>query len=410
MSKKYIEIDGVKHYIKDEPGADQDPKGDEPAGDEADDQGNVDDAAVAKTAKALGAAMRAELGLDELKQSIEQVKDQINDPVNEKLKAILHGKDVVRDKDQLTKEEKIIGFFHACVTNNVRAIKALSEGVAADGGNLFPTEFVSELIKPLAEIPRMRGLVTVRTMRRNTLTVPARGTQVKVYWTAENAAKTTTTATWAQVTLTARKAAAIIYASDELIEDSTEIDVVQEIISQFAQAIGDAEDFAILRGNGTTQPTGIETARAAGTIASSVAGANLDFDDIIELIYSLKAKYRPGSSFLIHPNTAKLLRKIKDSDGRYIWMENNNQLEKGFSATLMGYPVTEHYDLPSSVTYFGNWKLTYWLGDRKQMTVLLSQHTTQAFTQDETAIRVVFRIGGNVVLGEAAKALTHAAT
>lgn len=402
--KKYIEIDGVKHYIKGDPETDE-PVVTEPVVEPEE----VDDEAVQKTAKALGAAMRKELGLDDLKKSIEQVQELVNDPINEKLKAILHGKDVIRDKNQLTSDEKIVGFFHALVTNNERAQKALSEGVAADGGNLFPAEFVSELIKPLSQAPRMRSLVTVRTMRRNVMTVPAQGNVAKVYWTAENAPKTTTTASWNQVTLTARKAAAIIYASDELIEDSTEIDVVREIIAMFAQAIGDAEDFAILRGNGTTQPTGLETARAAGTIASTAVGVNLDHDDIIDLVYSLRPQYRNGASFLAHPNSIRFLRKLKDSQNRYLWADNNNLVDRAFSGTLQGYPVYEFYDLPTSVTFFGNWKLAYWMGDRKQMSVKISNDTSQAFTNDETAIRVVMRIAGNVVLGEAAKAITHAA-
>lgn len=404
---KYIEINGVKHPIKDEE-APETPAENEPAENadlEAEDEG-LDQKQISAVAKTLGATLRKELGIDGMANQIKAVQDLVAQPENSRLKELLNGKDLIKDKNTLTANEKIIGFWYSLMNNDKAGLKALST-TAADGGNLFPTEFLAELIKPLAELPRMRALVTVKTMRRTTLTVPRRATTVKMYWTAENAAKTTTTATWDQVVLTARKAAAILYSSDELIEDSTEIDVVNEIIEQFSNAIGDEEDRVILRGNGTTEPTGLTTAVTAGTISSRAAGVNMDFDDIWDLIYDLKAKYRRGASFLIHPNTAKLLRKIKDGDGRYIWQD---AVAPGQPATLMGYPVYEHYDLPSSQTYFGNWKLAYWLGDRKQMTVKISQDTTQAFTQDETAIRVVIRLGGNVVLGEAAKCLTHAAT
>lgn len=407
MSKKFIMINGVKTYIEeenDQAGAGGDAgAGDAGAGDAGDGDSQKD---IKAAAKAIGAEIRAELGLDDLKKEISTVRELVTAPENAKLKALLHGKDMVREKDQLTKEEKIVGFFHAMVTRNEFAVKALSEGTAADGGNLFPTEFVSEIVKALSNPHRARSLVTVKTMRRNTLTAPRRATTVKLYWTAEKTQKTTTTATWDQVTLTARKCAAIIYATDELIEDSDQIDVVQEIISQFADAVGNEEDRVIMVGNGTTEPTGINTARVAGTIASVAAGANFDFDDIYNLIYSLAAKYRPGASFLIHPNAALVLRKVKDNNGRYIWQDNPTA---GMPASLGGYPVNEFYDLPTSATYFGNWKLAYWLGDRKQMTVKLSQDETTAFFKDETAIRVVFRLGGNVVLGEAAKCVTHAA-
>lgn len=412
MSKKFIEIDGKKHFIHDEKDAEPEtpetpetpeapaaaPDEDPAAGGEADAEKEGEAAG-----KAFAAAFKKEMGLDKKSDVNNRVNRLIDQPENSKLKSMLHGKDPMQEKDKLTKEEKIVAFYHALVTKNEAVVKALSEGVAADGGNLFPTEFVSELIRPLSEVPRARALVRVVPMRRNTLTVPTQATRPKVYWTAENAAKTTTTATFGQVVLTARKAAAILYSSDELIEDSTEIDVVRLIIDQFAEAIGSEEDRVILRGNGTTEPTGIVTARAAGTIAATANTGNMDFDDIIDLIYGLKAKYRAGASFLVHPNNVKELRKVKDGNSRYIWQD---AVAPGQPSTIYGYPVHEFYDLPETEILFGNWKLTYWLGDRKQMTVKISQDTTQAFTQDETAIRVVFRIGGNVVLGEAAHALT----
>ena len=402
MGKKYIVINGKKKFldemeIKD---ADNDTGKEEEVDGEVD--GTLDEQAK-KVAKTLATEIGKALGIDDLKAGLEKANSYMAQTENVKLRELLHGKDLIKDKDALTKEEKIVGFFHGLVTQDHAVLKALSEGVNADGGYLFPAEFLSELIRPLAVFPRMRSLVRVITMKRNTLNAASLVNRPKIYWTAENAAKTTTTASFGQATLTARKAAAILYASDELIEDSTEFDVVQTIISLFSEAIGEEEDRVILRGNGTTEPTGISTAVAASTIASVACSGNLDFDDMIELEYALKQKYRPGATWLIHPNNVKELRKIKDLDGRYIFEASR---VTGQPATILSYPLLESYDVPESAIYFGNWKLAYWLGDRKQMTVKISNDTTQAFVNDMTAIRVVIRLGGNVVLGEAAKALT----
>lgn len=415
MGKKFILVKGKKVYVDEkqlgdedtpdvvaeptdvpaEPAAPADPPADPPVD-------PADDPAVQAAAKSLGAALRKELGVEELKGAIDALGKHMETPENSKLKALLHGKDLVKDKDQLTKEEKIVGFFHGLVTKNETILKALSEGTAADGGFLFPNEFLFELIKPLAELPRLRGLVRVLTMRRDVLNAPSLLNRPKIYWTAENAAKTTTTAAFGQATLTARKAAAILYASDELIEDAVEIDVVRLIIDLFSEAIGEEEDRVILRGNGTTEPTGIITAVTAATIASVTCVGNLDFDNVIRLIYALKAKYRPGAAFIVHPNNIAELRILKDTQGRYLWQDPSTP--EGYPR-LYTYPVYEKYDMPEATIVFGNWKLAYWLGDRKSMTVKISQDTTQAFTQDQTAIRVVIRLAGNVVLGEAAKAL-----
>ncbi len=405
--KKYIVIDGVKHYIKDEPEQDPpavDPPAVDPPVDPPADPPSDIEAEANKAAKILGASLRKELGIDELKDKMDRVQSFMDSPENSKLKELLHGKDMIHDKASLTKEEKIVGFFHALVTHNLTAVKALSEGTADDGGYLFPDEFLAELVRPLAEPGTMRALVRVIPMKRDVLNAASILQKPKVYWTAENATKTTTTARFGQPTLTARKAAAIIYASDELIEDSTEFDVVQVIISLFAEAVIDTEDYVILRGNGTTQPTGLVTARAAATIGSVATGnGNLSFDDLLNCEFGLKTKYRNGASWIIHPTNVKELRKLKDTSGRYLYDEARTM---GQPATLLGYPVSQKYDMPESELLFGNWKLCYWLGDRQKMTVKISQDTETAFTQDKTAIRVVIRLGGNVVLGEAAYGLT----
>ena len=401
---KFIMINGQKHVVEDDGvPTTPDPKTPEDGTPlTPDEQANVE-----KTAKSLGKALKAELGIDEMKETITAVQNSLNTPENSKLKAILHGKDLHKDKGSLTADEKIVGFFHGLVTRNDAVVKALSEGADADGGILFPAEFLGELVRPLSNVSRMRSLVRVVTLRRDSMVVPAAANRPKMYWTAENAAKTTTTATFSSVTLTVKKAAAILYASDELIEDSTEIDIVRLIIDLFAEAIGEEEDRVILRGNGTTEPTGIETARAAGTIASVAFGGQITFENITTLIYALKSKYRNGASFLIHPNKVALLSKLRDAGatGQFLWQPS---VVAGQPDVIRGFPVHEFYDVPENTIYFGNWKLAYWLGDRKKMTVKLSNDTDTAFTKDQTAIRVVIRIAGNVVLGEAAKGATGA--
>jgi len=393
-------LNGVKHEIVEEKdgegaGENQDPK---PEGSAAADVDAEADAAGKKIADSI----KKNLGFDfsTFEKTVEKMENFMSRDENSKLKALFNGKDLVKEKDTLTKEEKIVGFFHGLVTKNDAVVKALSEGTAADGGYLFPNEFMAELVKSLVSPTRARSLVRVVTMRRDVMEIPTLASRPKVYWTAENASKTTTTATFSQATLTARKMAAIIYASDELVEDSTEIDVVQTIISLFADAIGIEEDYAILRGNGTTQPTGIFESNA---VVTSAASGNLDFDDLIGQVYGLKAQYRNGASFIVHPNNVRELRKLKDSQGRYLW---NDSVQQGVPPTLWGYPVHEFYDAPEGEIAFGNFKLGYWLGDRKAMTVKVSNETETAFTKDQTAIRVVARIAGNVVLGEAIHVLT----
>lgn len=413
MGKKYIISNGQKVYLKDGEeevkDEDIDPNTDipvaveeeKPAIEEEKPEENIDEK-VNDVSEKIANSIRAKLGIDKISDLNTKVNQLVDNQTkgNSKIMEILSGKDLSTNKSKLTAEEKIVGFYHALVTGDKAVCKALSEGTAADGGYLFPDEFRSELVRWLADQNRMRSLVRVIPMRKDVMKVPSLVNTVHVYWTAENASKTTTTAEFGEVTLTARKIAAILYASDELVEDSTEIDVVNLIISLFGEAIAEEEDRVIIVGNGTTEPTGIIT---AASLRATVASGNLDFDDVIDLIYSLPQKYHRNASFIINRVNIKELRKLKDSNGRYLWSE---PVSAGGAPTILGYPVYENQWLTEATILFGDWKMCYWLGDRKQMTVKVSNDTETAFTKDQTAIRVVARIAGNVVLADAGATLT----
>ena len=97
------------------------------------------------------------------------------------------------------------------------------------------------------------------------------------------------------------------------------------------------------------------------------------------------------------------MRKLKDSQNRYLWQE---AVAPGQPATFYGYPVIENNWLPESEIYFGDYKMGYWLGDRKRMSVTVSNIAGNAWEHDQIGIRVVERIAGNCVLENAMRKLT----
>ena len=360
------------------------------------------DEAIQKAAEEVVAG----LGLDAIQKQLAELNNKLDKKEVKKDKKTSDLLDLEalmkKDVSEMTAKEKTIGFFQAILQNNKTVLKALSEGTPADGGYLFPDEFRSEIVRDIAEGPYMRREVRVIPMKRDVMNMPSLASKPKVTWTEENAVKSTTTAHFGTLTLTVKKMASILYASDELIEDSTEVDVVQLIISLFSEAIGEEEDRVICQGNGTTQPTGLTTARVAATIQSVACDGNLSFDNILNVMYLLPSKYHKNAKFFVNRANIRELRKLKDGDNRYLWAE---PVAAGVPPTIFGHPVIEANDLPESELYFGDMKKAYWLGDRHQMRVKISQDTTQAFQQDETAIRVVERIAGNVILGAALRAL-----
>lgn len=360
--------------------------------------------ALMKQAKKLGGQVAKQImkdiGLDGTsalqKKMDRMIANQMGE--NSKLKQILNGKDIY-SKDELTKDEKIVGFFHALVTNNQTALKALSEGSDADGGYLFPNEFLTELIEDLPNINVMRQYVRIIPMRRDKMDITTLVSGPKVTWTAENAAKSTTSAHFGTKQLTAFKMAAILYSSDELVEDSDTTDIVATIIRLFTEAIADEEEKVIWTGNGTTQPQGL----TVGTVGGTVTASGQTFDDINRLFFSLPQKYRVNAAFFMNDNTAMNVSKLKDTTGRYLWQDAISESEP---PRLKGKPAVISDWVPNGQIFFGDLKKGYFLGDRKRITVKVSNDTETAFTKDQTAIRVVERIGGLVVLGAAIRKLT----
>jgi len=241
-------------------------------------------------------------------------------------------------------------------------------------------------------------LVRVIPMKRDIMNIPKLGSGPKVRWTSENAVKSTTTADFTQKTLTAHKVAAIMYASEELIEDCDTFDVVKLIIDLFAEELSREEDRVITAGSGAGQPTGLTNC----TIAAVTCAGNLDFDDIINLIYELPTQYRPTAKFLVNNTNVRELRKLKDTTNRYIWQDS---VAPGQPATIYGYPIIVNNCVPEAEIYFGDYKRGYWLGDRRKMTVKVSDIAGTAWDQDQIGIRVVERIAGNCVLENAIRVL-----
>lgn len=401
MSKK-VEIDGKTYILKEVDEVETKEEEEAPVETEDTTEEEVKETDVEEAIDAATEKIYAKLGLDKINEKMDKILSAQTPAVKKEddgKKALINLENLMKkDVSEMTSREKIVGFFQAMLQNNDAVMKALSEGTPADGGYLFPDEFRSEIIRDLVESPRMRNEVTIIPMRRDVMNIPTLASRPQVTWTDENATKSTTTAHFGQVTLTVKKMAAILYASDELIDDSTEVDIVNFIIGLFSEAIGEEEDRVIWRGNGTTEPTGI----VGSAVATRNCSGNLSVTNMIDLLYDLPQKYHANAKFYVHRTNIRELRKLTDSNGRFYWAE---PVAQGLAPTFMGYPVVEANELPEANIYFGDLKKAYWLGDRQKMTVKVSNDTETAFTKDQTAIRVVSRIAGNVVLAQAARGL-----
>jgi len=243
----------------------------------------------------------------------------------------------------------------------------LSTTPDADGGYLVPTEFERQIVMGLEEanvIRRIAKVITTSAERK----IPIAATHSIAKWTAENAAITESNPTFAQKTIDAYKLTNLIKVSMELLQDSM-FDLEAYIAAEFARAFGIAEEEAFCIGDGTDRPTGIFTANG-GTVGVTTSSAAINTDNLIDLVYALKSPYRRNAVFLMRDITVSAIRKLKDSNGQYLWQPS---VQAGEPDRLLGYrlytspyvPTVEVGALPVAFGDFSN----YWIADRMGRTV-----------------------------------------
>src|SRR5690606_19291371 len=119
------------------------------------------------------------------------------------------------------------------------------------------------------------------------------------------------------------------------------------------------ENGAFVSGDGVMKPKGFlaykdaavttdDGSRAWGVLQYIPTGASGGFptvsgstahdpDCLITTIGKLKTQYRANARWVMNRETAALVRKLKDADGRYLWVDG---LREGEADRLLGYPVT----------------------------------------------------------------------
>lgn len=278
----------------------------------------------------------------------------------------------------------------------------LSTTPGSDGGYLCPTEFERQIVDGLKEQNVMRTLCKVITTE-NDRKIPIAATHSVANWTAENAAYTESNPTFAQKEIDAYKLTDLVKVSNELLEDNM-FDLESYLAKEFAYAFGIAEEQAFCVGTGTGQPTGLFTANG-GTVGVTAASATvITTDEVISLIYALKAPYRKNAKFLMNDATVSALRKLKDGNGQYLWQPS---LQAGEPDKLMGYDIYTSPYVPvlAASAYamaFGDFQ-NYWIADRTGRTV---QRLNELYsTNGQVGFVSTERVDGKIILPEAIQLL-----
>lgn len=278
----------------------------------------------------------------------------------------------------------------------------LQEGIDTSGGYLVPDEYDKRLIDVLNEENIMRSLATaITTSGEHKINIAAN--KPTASWLEEGAAIQFSDATFDQIILDAYKLHVTIKITEELLYDNA-FNLEGYIVEQFGRAIANAEEDAFLNGDGNGKPAGIFDASKGGSIGVTSSTANISADDIISLVYALKRPYRRKASFIANDQTLAAIRKLKDSNGVYLWQP---ALTAGEPDRIFGYEVHTSEYVPTiaagkTVLAFGDYSY-YNIGDRgtrslQELKELFAGNGMVGYIMKE-------RVDGRLVLPEAVQLL-----
>ena len=281
---------------------------------------------------------------------------------------------------------------------------ALSEGADSEGGYLVPDEFENTLVSGMEGESSIRSLAHVFTTSNGVHKIPVVRTKGSANWIDEGGSYGDSDDVFGQEQIDAHKVGTVIKVSEELLNDSA-FNLEMYFQEEFARRIGAKEEEAFIVGDGNKKPTGILNATGGAEVGVTAASDKaITADEIIDLYYSVKGPYRKNAVWLLNDSTVRAIRKLKDSNGQYLWQP---ALHEGDHETLLGKKIMTSPYMPeiaagAKVIGFGDFSF-YWIGDRQGIT--FKRLNERYADMGQVGFLASKRVDGKLVLPEAIKVL-----
>lgn len=281
---------------------------------------------------------------------------------------------------------------------------ALQIGTDSEGGYLVPDEFERTLVDALLEENIFRSLAKVITTSSGDRKIPVVASKGTASWIDEEGLIPESDDSFGQVSIGAYKLATMIKVSEELLNDSV-FNLESYIAKEFARRIGSKEEEAFFIGDAAGKPTGIFHSTGGAELGVTAASSTaITFDELMDLFYSLRSPYRKNATFVTNDATVKLIRKLKDGNGQYLWQPS---VQAGQPDTILNRPVKTSSYVPTAqagakTVAFGDFGY-YWVADRQGRSF---QRLNELFAATgQVGFRATQRVDGKLILPEAIKVL-----
>ena len=294
----------------------------------------------------------------------------------------------------------------------------MSTTTSTEGGFTVATEVAKTVLDALKFFGGMRRVASViQTDQGNPMNFPTSdGTSEVGEIIAENTTATAADPVFGTKSLPVYKySSKIIAVPFELLQDSS-VDVEAFVRDRMVTRLGRITNTHFTTGTGTAQPTGLITAATTGKTGLSGQTTSVVYDDLVDLQHSVDVAYRDlgRCSWMMNDLSVRVIRKIKDTAGRPIFVPGYDNPVGPTPDRLLGDPITLNNDIAvmaanaKSIAY-GDFSF-YTIRD--VMDVQMFRFTDSAYAKlGQVGFLAWMRAGGNFVdVGGAVKLYVNSAT
>ncbi len=224
----------------------------------------------------------------------------------------------------------------------------MSTTTPAEGGYSVPTDVYGAVLDVLKAYGGVREVATViQTEAGNPINFPTSdGTSETGELIGENTTATGADPSFGVVTLSTYKfSSKIVAVPFELLQDSA-VDMEAFIAKRLGERLGRTLNSYFTTGTGSSQPNGVVTASSVGKTGTTGQTTSVIFDDLVDLVHSVDPAYRNDRCrFMMADSSFKVVRKLKDSQNRPVFIPGWDGLGGKMPDTLLGYGVTINQDV-----------------------------------------------------------------
>jgi len=285
---------------------------------------------------------------------------------------------------------------------------ALSTVTPGAGGVLVPENFASEVIESLRPTSIMRSMgVMTPPLNNGNLTMPRISGNTVVSYIGTETDIPLTGMTFDDTKLSAKKAAAMVPVSNDLLRMAGVSPRVDQLVANdLTVSMGLSEDLHFIRSDGDNglAPKGLRYWALPQNIVTAPAVANITLEKIDLFLGGMMLRVETANvqmqacGWIMAPRTIRWLQSLRDGNGNKAYPEIDQGLLKGYKFKLSNQiPVNLGEDGDESEIYFANFA-DLMIAEDMSLVIDISKEASykdgngnivSAFQRDQTLIRVI---------------------